>query len=148
VEEKPKDTIDIWVKARCDRFQYNIWVDDEFGFSDSDTVTNSFFDLWICPTSMPLFGYHILTPADIINGTWWAHVPGSPDSTTYAGTFVAPNTERWIHYKFKFPYKPYAGWWVIWVGMHDLVGSYLNDVSADIRLKDRWFIEEIHYEII
>jgi len=147
VQEKPKNTIDIWAKARCDRFQYNIWLDDEFGFSDSDTVTNSYFDLWICPSGTPFNGYEILTVPDIIDGTWWAHVAGSPDDHTSAGVFVSPNTERWIHYKFKFPYKPYAGWWVLWVGMHDIVGSNLNDVSADIRLKDRWFIEEIHYEI-
>lgn len=147
VDQKPKNTLEIYVKARCDKFRYFVWLDDEFGWSDSYTVTNSYFDPMLCPAYDPLFGQHLLNPAQVIDSMWWKSIDASPDDKTYKGDFEAHDHVRWMHFTYKFQNSPYAGWYVFWIGPRDLVSSSLNDVSADIALRDRWFIDEVHLEV-
>jgi hypothetical protein len=128
--------VDIWIKARCVKGRYSVWLDDEWGWSDSSTWMRGNITVNVSPS---------IVDEDRAE-SWWSHTWGNPDSTTYGSDVIAPNSVLWFHLVTSDPI-PAGAWSYIKVGTYDRHTSVLNDVSTDAIMRDWWYIEEIWMDV-
>jgi hypothetical protein len=127
----------MYIKARCANAGYSVWLDDEMGWSDSRTMMHSYITANVSPS-----------PIDAGTSQIWSfNVSGNPDSTTYSGNAIAPNTVRWFFLRTPDPI-PDGAWSVIWVGTRDTHMSQLNDVSTAAVMRNWWYFEELWLEVL
>lgn len=127
--------VDVWVKARCARAYYNVWLDDEWGWSDSDTWMRSYFTVNVSPAHAD----------EVQTQAWWSHTWGNPDSRTFSGDVIPANAVRWFH--LVSDPIPANAWSYIQAGTHDSHISIYNDVSTSATMRNWWYIEEIWLDV-
>ena len=128
--------VDIWIKARCVKSWYNVWLDDEWGWSDSDTWMRGHITVNVSPAI-----------ADReISEIWWSHTWGNPDSKTYGGEVIKSNDVKWFHLIATDPI-PANAWTYIKVGTYDMHRSFLNDVSVNTTMRDWWYLEGLWIDV-
>ncbi|MEJ2648382.1 MAG: hypothetical protein P8016_08260 [Sedimentisphaerales bacterium] len=128
--------VNMWIKARCAKTRYSVWLDDEWGWSDSSTWMQSYITVNVSPAMVD----------EERSQSWWAHVWGNPDSKTYASDLYAPNTVKWFH--LVSDPIPANAWTYVKVGTYDRHTSFINDVSTDAIMRNWWYIEELWFDVL
>lgn len=122
----------VWVKVRCRKARADVYLDDEFGWSDSNTYT----------FSRLRFNVAQVPGLEGQTGDWTLHIPGSPDSTWYHLNWIAPQEVLWLSFSANFP----PGWVYVGIGADDYRCTLLNDVSTSQGMDSRYLAEEVHIE--
>jgi hypothetical protein len=119
----------VWVKIRCKKARGDIYLDEEYGWSDSATsmLSRLYLNVW------PVPGLEGQT------GDWYAKVKGSPDSKWYHLDWIAPETVLWVPFVANFP----PDWVYIAVGADDYRWTQLNDVSTTQAMDSRYLAEGV-----
>ena len=126
----------MWIKARCVKARSSVYLDDEWGWSDSSTWMRSYITVNISPAIVD----------EDRSQSWWSHSWGNPDHSTYAHDWISPNTVMWFHLVSSDPI-PSGAWTYIKVGTYDRHTSFLNDVSTDAVMRNWWYFEELWFEV-
>jgi len=129
--------VDMWIKGRCVKSRYSVWLDDEWGWSDSDTWMRSYITVNVSPAIVD----------EDRSQSWWSHAWGNPDSHTYSSDVIAPNSVLWFHLVTSDPI-PAGAWTYIKVGTYDRHTSMLNDVSTDAIMRNWWYVEELWFDVL
>jgi hypothetical protein len=128
--------VEMWIKARCASCWYNVWLDDEWGWSDSSTWMRNYLTVNVSPA---------IEDEDRTQA-WSSHTWGSPDDTTYGGNVITPNSVIWFHLTTEQP-VPANAWSYIKVGTYDRHNSYINDVETNAIMRSRWYFEELQFRV-
>jgi hypothetical protein len=129
--------VDMWIRARCVKARSSVWLDDEWGWSDSSTWMHSYITVNVSPSMVD----------EERSESWWSHAWGNPDSTTYVNDWIAPNSVIWFHLVTSDPI-PAGAWTYIKVGTYDHHQSVLNDVSTDSLMRNWWYFEELWFDVL
>lgn len=131
---KPSEAgrLDIWVKARCGAAHSHVYLDDEFGFSDSASNDWSSLTVNVSP---------LLADEDQAL-IWSSKVTGSPDNYTFDHDYATPNGVYWFHMQTSDPI-PANVWNFVKVGTRDQRWTILNDVSTYQYMRNMWFVEQV-----
>jgi len=124
--------LDVWIWATCSSAHYDIYLDDEFGWSDSDTYMQSH----LTANVSPVIGDEDRTE------NWQTHFSGSPDGATYVDDPFPPANVQTFHLTTT---QALAGgvWSMLRVGTYDHRFTFLNDVSTRQLMRNRWFVNAI-----
>lgn len=129
--------VDMWIKARCVKARSSVWLDDEWGWSDSDTWMRSNITVNVSPAIVD----------EDRSQSWWSHTWGNPDSNTYASDWITANSVLWFHLVTS-DAIPSGAWTYIKVGTYDRHTSFLNDVSTDAVMRNWWYAEELWFDVL
>jgi hypothetical protein len=129
--------VDLYIKARCVKGRYSVWLDDEWGWSDSSTWMHSYITANVSPAIVD----------EDRTESWWSHSWGNPDSHTYGGDVIAPDSILWFHLVTSDPI-PAGAWTYIKVGTYDYRFAFLNDVSTDAIMRNWWYVEELWFDVL
>ena len=122
----------VWVKIRCRKARADVYLDDEYGVSNSNTHT----------FSRLRFNVAEVLGLEGETGDWHLHIPGDPDSTWFHVDWIAPQTVLWLPFVANFP----PGWVYVGIGSDDYRYTYLNDVSTSQGMDSRYLAEEVWIE--
>jgi hypothetical protein len=125
-------TKEVWIKAQCKKVRSEIWLDDEFGWSSSDTWMDSFLTVDVSSVS----GEEGSTKL------WWTHAKGAPDSKWYVHNWIKSGDIFWFHFNVPFP----SFWSYFQVGTYDWRTTVVNDVATSQSMENQWLIEQVHIE--
>jgi hypothetical protein len=130
--------VEIWAKVRCAGARVEIWLDDEWGWSESDTDLDSSLLLKI--SGAPDIQYR-----DTYS-LWQYSRQGNPDNSTESREAYRAGTIR----QFVFTSEPIpAGVMTcIKIGTRDYIWSVLNDVSAQVTLDSQWVVDEAQCRMV
>jgi hypothetical protein len=129
--------LDVWFRLRSASARSHIWLDDEWGWSDSHSRMWSHLTVNVSP---------VLADKDEMQ-IWWAWAKGSPDSKTYQNDWYTPGTVHWFHMTTSAPI-PANSWTLLKVGTYDRRYTWLNDVSTWQMMRNRWYLEELYVDVI
>jgi hypothetical protein len=121
---------EIWVNIKSKRSQVDVWLDDEFGWSDSWSRFFTRFEISV----QQLQGSQGLT------NHWQRSIEGEPDNKWYHEPLVGENAEIWLPFTINFP----PGNVFIWIIADDHRQCGLNDVSTDARMETEYVLQEVH----
>jgi hypothetical protein len=130
---KPPSTgfLDIWITATCASAESSIWLENEFGWSDSRTQMHSHFTVNVSPVQ-----------ADEDRQEMWHVDLDTDDSGTWNEEHYPPTNVQWVHMTTSQPVT--AGLWtLIKVGTFDNRYTFLNDMSTSQMMRNRWFINGV-----
>jgi hypothetical protein len=72
--------VDIWIKARCASAYSGVWLNDEYGWSDSDVYMRSAFTVNVSPAEADEDQREI----------WWMDWGGNPDNGSWNNNWWPP----------------------------------------------------------
>ncbi len=121
---------DVWFKIRSETCRADVWLDNEYGMSDSWSHFYTRFTIDI----EQLLGVEAETPY------WHVYVEGDPDSKWFHLPMLAENAVIWIPLRVNFP----PGAVFIWVGSHDARRCGLDDMSTAQTMQTKYCLEEVH----
>jgi hypothetical protein len=124
--------VDVWIWATCSNARYDIYVDDEWGWSDSDTYMQSYLTANVSP---------VIDDEDRTEN-WRSHISGSPDGGSYVDDPFPPGNVQTFHLTTSQAIA--AGVWsMLRVGTYEHRFTFLNDVSTRQLMRNRWFVNAI-----
>jgi hypothetical protein len=130
---KPPSTgfVDLWITATCASAESNLWLENEFGWSDSRTEFSSNFTVNVSPLQ-----------ADEERHEMWQVDLDTDDDGTWNEVHYPPTNVQWVHMTTSQPVV--AGLWtLIKVGTFDNRYTFLNDMSTTQMMRNRWFINGV-----
>ena len=124
--------LDVFIMATCSSAHYEVYLDDEWGFSDSGTWMQSHITANVSP---------VIDDEDRTQ-IWSADVSGSPDDSTTADDPFPPSNVQMFHLTTS---QALAGgvWSMLRVGTYEHRFTLLNDVSTSQLMRNRWFVNAI-----
>ena len=124
--------LDIWIIATCGSAHYDIWLDDEWGWSDSDSRMFSHITANVSP---------VIDDEDRTQ-IWQADITGNPDNANYIDDPFPPGNVQTFHLTTS---QAVAGgvWSMLRVGTYEHRFTFLNDVSTRQLMRNRWFVNAI-----
>ena len=129
----PKNgALDVWILATCSSSRYDIYLEDEWGWSDSDSYMQSYITVNVSP---------VIDDEDRTE-TWDTHISGSPDGDSYVDEPFPPGNVQMFHLTTS---QALAGgvWSMLRVGTYEHRFTFLNDVSTRQLMRNRWFVNAI-----
>jgi hypothetical protein len=123
----------MFIKLRSVRARSWIWLDDEWGFSDSGTWMVGRFRIDV-PT---------IQGSKEDRDAWQINRAGSPDATTYDDWVYPAGVDVWLSTARALPPNT---WVYITIGTMDYHFSSLNDVSTDQAMRNQWVVKEVLIE--
>jgi hypothetical protein len=129
--------LDVWFRLQCASARSHIWLDDEWGWSDSHTRMWSHLTVNVSP---------VLADQDSMQ-IWWAWAKGNPNSKTYLNDWYTPGQALWFNMKTSAP-VPANIWTLVKVGTYDKRYTWLNDVSTWQMMRNRWFVESLWIDVV
>jgi hypothetical protein len=129
---KPPKTglVDVWIIATCSSANYALWLQDEFGWSDSDTYMSSH----ITASVSPIVGDEDLLPI------WDMDITGNPDDGTYYTDDKYPPGNLQTFHLTTSQAALGGAWTLVRVGTFDRRQAYMNDVSTSQLMRNHWFV--------
>src|SRR5258708_520200 len=128
----------VFIKAVCIHASDRYVLIDEYGWSDSSSSMTCDISLWA--TADP-FGDTWIT-----RNLWHSWARGSPWSqVSYPHVWHKPGSERWIRIKIFGPIRPSSYQFLI--RMESRLISGLNDVSAQLTMRNEWRIEHVTIDV-
>ncbi len=124
--------LDVWIIATCGSAHYDIWLDDEWGWSDSDSRMFSHITANVSP---------VIDDEDRTQ-IWQADIAGNPDNASYIDDPFPPGNVQTFHLTTS---QAVAGgvWSMLRVGTYEHRFTFLNDVSTRQLMRNRWFVNAI-----
>jgi hypothetical protein len=119
----------VQLKIRCKKARFDIWLDDEFGWSDSASY------IWsrLHANIIPVHGLEFQTE-------FWHHKRlGNPDNSWLHIDWIPPESTFFLVFEANFPAEPVY----VAVGCFDEHRVFLNDVSTDQTMNSRFILEEV-----
>jgi hypothetical protein len=130
---KPPSTgfLDIWITTTCASADSSIWLENEFGWSDSRTQMHSNFTVNVSPVQ-----------ADEDRHEMWQVDLDTDDDGTWNDEHYPPANVQWVHMTTSQPVM--AGLWtLVKVGTFDNRYTFLNDMSTSQMMRNRWFVNGV-----
>lgn len=126
------------MKVRCGSACSDLWLDDEWGWSESRTSVWSDIRLKfsVAPDVQHLDRHAVGTMVRT----------GNPSSESYHDSWCPAGAV--LPFVFTSDPIPAGIMTCIKVGTWDLLPWRLNDVSADITIEGRWFVDEIRFRVV
>lgn len=124
--------LDVHILATCSSSRYDIYLEDEWGWSDSDTYMQSYLTANVSP---------VIDDEDRTEN-WDTHISGSPDGDSYVDEPFPPGNVQMFHLTTS---QALAGgvWSMLRVGTYEHRFTFLNDVSTRQLMRNRWFVNAI-----
>jgi hypothetical protein len=128
--------LDVHILATCSSSRYDIYLEDEWGWSDSDSYMQSYLTANVSP---------VIDDEDKTE-TWDAHIGGSPDGDSYIDEPFPPGNVQMFHLTTS---QALAGgvWSMLRVGTYEHRFTFLNDVSTRQLMRNRWFVNAIFVRV-
>jgi hypothetical protein len=135
---KKPGTWTVFIKAVCIHASDRYVLFDEYGWSDSSSSMTCDISLWA--TADP-FGDTWIT-----RNLWHSRANGTPWSqVSYPHVWHKPGSERWIRIKIFGQIRPSS--YQFSIGMESRLISGLNDVSAQLTMRNEWRIEHVTIDV-
>jgi len=130
--------LEIWMKVRCGSACSDLWLDDEWGWSESrtDVWSDIRLKLSVAPDIQHLDRHAV--------GTMYR--TGNPSSESYHDSWCPAGAV--LPFVFTSDPIPAGIMTCIKVGTWDRLSWRLNDVSADITIDSQWFVDEIRFRVV
>ncbi len=122
----------MWIRMRFKNAQSAITLQDEWGWSSSNTQMLSTVTLDVAQ----VLGQEGQTEL------WHANWNGAPNAYQHIATWRQPETVWWLNLSTALP----PGWSFIWIGTFDKRDTFLNDVSTSQSMNNRIVIEQVYIE--
>ena len=124
--------LDVHILATCGSSRYDIYLEDEWGWSDSDSYMQSYLTANVSP---------VIDDEDRTEN-WRTHIGGSPDGDSYVDEPFPPGNVQMFHLTTS---QALAGgvWSMLRVGTYEHRFTFLNDVSTRQLMRNRWFVNAI-----
>jgi hypothetical protein len=126
-------TKDIFVLMRCNLAEGIIWLVDEWGWSNSASLMDSFVTLNVSGVAGG--------GAQVEN--WWFEIDGDPESNWYGQDAFSPGTTFWFHFSVTLP----PAWVYISVSTLDSRTTWVNDVTTSQSMENIWVIEQVNIQV-
>jgi hypothetical protein len=128
--------LDVHILATCSSSRYDIYLEDEWGWSDSDSYMQSYLTANVSP---------VIDDEDKTDN-WDAHIGGSPDGDSYIDEPFPPGNVQMFHLTTS---QALAGgvWSMLRVGTYEHRFTFLNDVSTRQLMRNRWFVNAIFVRV-
>jgi len=123
----------IFIKLGSVRARSWIWLDDEWGFSDSGTWMLSYFR----------FDIPSIQGSKEDQYAWQINRAGSPDETVYDDWVYPAGVDIWLSTAKALPPNT---WVYITIGTADSHFASINDVSTDQAMRNQWVVKEVLIE--
>ena len=124
--------LDVFILATCSSAHYDIYLEDEWGWSDSDSYMQSHLTANVSP---------VIDDEDRTDN-WETHIGGSPDGDSYIDDAFPPGNVQMFHLTTTQALA--AGVWsMLRVGTYEHRFTFLNDVSTRQLMRNRWFVNAI-----
>jgi hypothetical protein len=128
--------VEIYIAARCASAHYHVYLDDEFGWSDSGLWMNSYITVNVSP---------VLADEET-SVAWRAHTEGNPNNMTYSNDVIRPNSILFFHFITSDPVPD--AWTYISFGTFDHRWEFLNDVSTTSIMRNWWYISSFSLDVL
>ncbi len=139
---KPPQTgiLDLWFKVRFfEPVASHFWVEDTWGIHDDSA------DMW----SKAFIAVDTMLDmnAEVRHTLLWHHIAVSPDDPVDDKVSKFSTNESWW---FHLQSKLVAGqtWTFVRIGNHDWRYALLDDVNTKQYMRDRFFVEEVHIQLV
>jgi hypothetical protein len=129
--------LDVWILATCASAQYNIYLSDEWGWSDSHSWMTSQITANVSP---------VIDDEDVTEN-WAFDIGGNPDGETYADDAFPGGDVRFFNLRTTQPVLANV-WSMLRVGTRDDRWTVLNDVSTNQLMRNRWFVNAIFVRMV
>jgi hypothetical protein len=122
---------DMYVRIKCDKSRADLWLDEEYGASFSNSWFFSSFTVDIAE----LVGMERET-----SPRWGAVIQGDPESKWFHVPLLPANADVWVSLRVNFPPGPVF----VWVGARDSRQCFSDDMSTTQTMETRYSLEEVH----
>jgi hypothetical protein len=130
--------LEVWIKAQCAKASHEVWLDNEWGWSDSDVYQTNYLTLRVWDDDDERWGgqsearMSYFYEENYTDGSW------NVQYLTTGGTY-------WAHLYSDLSYEEDEWVWIS-IGTRQFNYVHVDDVSAKSEFDTRWFIEKVYVE--
>jgi len=124
---------EIFILMQCKLAESIIWLVDEWGWSNSASLMDSFVTLDVSG---------VVGSGGKVE-SWWVERDGDPDNAWYVQDAISPGKSVWFHFSVALP----PSWVYIRVATFDWRQTILNDVTTSQSMENIWVIDQVRIQV-